>query len=1734
MALVAANVRVVPNGKWTDGHDKNWCRMGLVVDPIAYGNTTKTFELSQWPYEIIKRLANLEISINGVPYRGEVQYQIPTKKGRLEVSRTALAQDLENVTSNWLKEASILWKKSFNFLDDKNAFEKLFQALKMEQDPNTSGEKGYAEPMATEPGGPGARPRIGYNSLIEGHDPSILSDAISIIQTAAGLLSLGTNSYISGARLRPGFLDEAALTYHLFCPTQPATTPEFARYLARGDKEHLLIGRGERGLGDDKDQLFWNPEIDGVLKPRIEEFIMDMSDSLRKHQVDQKRITKAILAQLNNQLATIGTGPVKPLGRAKDVFRTDVLSDTLIEEDPDKLKEGLINLFAKAIRSNLVGGKENKTFSAEYMTALLLQEADVAGTRGLGEERVAEYLLASRRSGLRKTVSSHIKDVGSGAREDNMLRKLTAIANYPRLARFLATMVDIDIPDDEIGDGFPKIVAKIDEELVPDFQTRSICRKDRTSFRPASRTEYFLGDKFDKNASQSRDGFLNLSMLRSNGQGKRYALRATEMRASIEAMLRASHEVASSRANGVPDSMIDTTSPQRRTAGISLIDRDQRGSSAIEQEAANFKMLGGEIIDLFAEDLTDGLRLDIGFRDLDHDRQLDGSIDWRSACMRKVALQDSVDAYFSERTDTRDATRPWLRDLDEATIQIPHQIKRSAEKDQKNKDLTQTSIVTNSLVQNYEGWSFGLPTRASVTRLMPGELPVSLYYGHPDSVSRSKSGQRLPNTLVKLKFCREYFMRARLSYIDGSGISWREAYDLYRDKTIKTTIPTTDGHVFRRFETVRPPLILLYEPLDGSEPKERQAMGLKEVSDVEVESVKGLELKDKDAKNNRAQTRNLVLRSFEDRRKTDVQEGTSRSRRVIVPEEVPVNLADMHDVFSRYRGDWPPPGAFPNLRLMKKTGEFPTVDDPKGRLTDFDIGDKRDAECPDKRYTGRTSDQIAIPDRNRPEPDNPYYPDPMAQRLYVAWVPDTAQSNDDMIIESTTFYEDPTNPVPQEALAHLIECKRSDSAGQTKLEVSNEGLPGGKWRGILTRRFELLLPKAVQGKIYLWCAPDDLAYDKAGSSANASTHPCALDIVVEMASWARKEASNASRILGVSVDLENRPQDILKAFRSRFKGQLPPVPNMLPLLTLDAVHAVQKPISPPIILNSNPENQPEFAVVLTTPAPTSETTDPEGRVDFQRYYIANQARSLAQWTSEPDGTQAFVAAKVQFHRASTVRLRGIGRWSDHSDAVAIKYDLGKRLYSFEPEDRSVELFNVDNLERPTKKEENVDDIDIHGSVDAVNIHSPTFKARIARPMKVIVYGYSRYANFFPKEAAEGKPNSFTKTSDEVAYNMPSVVRPDPPIVVGAHLAAKTTLESWFKEKRRAATTYIQRIYLERPWFVTGEGEKLAVILAPWPGHPKHSYWFERRKKTEDLDSPAFDLLESTVTRWGADPTEQSGTLSSLIMPQHLSNAEEILYDQNLPVEINGSKVTTKKVTVALFSPKLEATTGRWYCDINIRSDQSARPFVRFGVARYQANTISFPKKDPNRDLRMSTPVGNIWSQVRPDREIQVERRRAESNENFAITVSGLGYFRKEADWEDLVLTNPANSEDRDQFDLPRMSVQMMESLDERSEGLSVFNEQTGSVVCSDNLCAKLIGWQRSLGGSFTADLVWEFKLELPPNNKVRRPHYLLFYESDTYASDPDPYHTGSGAEHIKRIGSQAATRPAGIVRVDLD
>lgn len=175
-----------------------------------------------------------------------------------------------------------------------------------------------------------------------------------------------------------------------------------------------------------------------------------------------------------------------------------------------------------------------------------------------------------------------------------------------------------------------------------------------------------------------------------------------------------------------------------------------------------------------------------------------------------------------------------------------------------------------------------------------------------------------------------------------------------------------------------------------------------------------------------------------------------------------------------------------------------------------------------------------------------------------------------------------------------------------------------------------------------------------------------------------------------------------------------------------------------------------------------------------------------------------------------------------------------------------------------------------------------------------------------------------------------------------------------------------RVYLRRPWYSSGEGEQLAVVL----------FQGNANANVTAVASPPVGL----VTTWGTDPTKLSAPLPGGIAPNqnNFVNIKPENKDNNLSV----LESPAVKVSIVAYDVKYDLERQLYYVDIGLNIFAAYYPFVRLALARYQRNSL----RKGGTDCCLSAIVQAEYIQVPAPRASSLQF--GNSKNNITVAISG--------------------------------------------------------------------------------------------------------------------------------------------------
>jgi hypothetical protein len=176
------------------------------------------------------------------------------------------------------------------------------------------------------------------------------------------------------------------------------------------------------------------------------------------------------------------------------------------------------------------------------------------------------------------------------------------------------------------------------------------------------------------------------------------------------------------------------------------------------------------------------------------------------------------------------------------------------------------------------------------------------------------------------------------------------------------------------------------------------------------------------------------------------------------------------------------------------------------------------------------------------------------------------------------------------------------------------------------------------------------------------------------------------------------------------------------------------------------------------------------------------------------------------------------------------------------------------------------------------------------------------------------------------------------------------------------------VYLRAPWYSSGDGELLGVVIWPAPGDGCSG-------PPSEQDPEKIEQLQRYSSQWGRDPIWRTGAvhrtpaLTCFTRAATVENALSIEEDSHL-------------MSVAAHDVGFDDDRQLFYCDVEIDAGSSYFPFVRLALARYQPKSV--------QGAELSRVLLADFVQFAPDRLCWVARE-PDDPRLLRVVVSGTGY-----------------------------------------------------------------------------------------------------------------------------------------------
>ncbi len=224
-----------------------------------------------------------------------------------------------------------------------------------------------------------------------------------------------------------------------------------------------------------------------------------------------------------------------------------------------------------------------------------------------------------------------------------------------------------------------------------------------------------------------------------------------------------------------------------------------------------------------------------------------------------------------------------------------------------------------------------------------------------------------------------------------------------------------------------------------------------------------------------------------------------------------------------------------------------------------------------------------------------------------------------------------------------------------------------------------------------------------------------------------------------------------------------------------------------------------------------------------------------------------------------------------------------------------------------------------------------------------------------------EPSAHPPTKIGYPVSVTSSVRPPAPAVRYLIPAFRWQQESHPKLKTSLRTGNILRVYMGRPWFQTGAGELLGVVVAAPP-----------------IGTALPSTLAPLVSGYGLDPVFEAGRLKIAAATDFT-----LAVHQGKGLLLEEQTGTIPWVDVAGHEVAWDKERQLWFSDIEINTISASTyfPFVKLALVRYQPSSL--------KGLELSRVVQADFIQVSPDRVVTTS---FPTPTTVKVAVAGPGYL----------------------------------------------------------------------------------------------------------------------------------------------
>jgi hypothetical protein len=354
----------------------------------------------------------------------------------------------------------------------------------------------------------------------------------------------------------------------------------------------------------------------------------------------------------------------------------------------------------------------------------------------------------------------------------------------------------------------------------------------------------------------------------------------------------------------------------------------------------------------------------------------------------------------------------------------------------------------------------------------------------------------------------------------------------------------------------------------------------------------------------------------------------------------------------------------------------------------------------------------------------------------------------------------------------------------------------------------------------------------------------------------------------------------------------------------------------------------------------------------------------------PGETAAMLIGALDCHGPSTDRIDAEASWTEWVD------DLAQLTPTTEARNSVAFTTSVDVAEDLVVLADK-DDVSTVPGYWSFRLHNSKHQFNDTKH-RVIDYTFratTRFREYFPPTVMDD-PDQRSIVGAPKRISMPSTVRPPAPLIHSVlplfRWEEETEPNQPFAVRRRRRAGF--RIYIERPWFASGEGELLGVLVAP---------------------AGMEGAVITHVSQWGADPVWLQAGPARRAIYLELSDLLHVVGADDRPIAgrpiappalLPLREADGNFVQVLGYKPEFQPDRNKWFVDVAIDPGTAVWPFVRLAVARYQPDSLP--------DCHLSPVVHCVFTQLSLERTATLSRPDVD---HARLVVSGPVGFRVPAD-----------------------------------------------------------------------------------------------------------------------------------------